>query len=385
MKIATVSAVFPPYAGGQAHVARDCARLAAAAGHEVVVVTPSDSLSHELVREEWGIVHKVAPLVSWGKASLIRSLHHVIDASFDLIHIHYPCVEMIYACSRIHARYPSLPILVTYHMDLHALGFKGLLFNLYSRYALRTVANISTHIHVTSKEYFESSPLYGIIDESKVTEIPLSVDTDRFLPLHGDLPTTPTVLFVGALDRAHLFKGIEILFLAWRLVIQETPTARLVVVGTGQLQKQYQTRVRQLEIAHAVYFAGYVPDDELPMYYNTSHITVLPSVSRSEAFGLVLAESQSCGTPVVATDISGVRSVVDPTSGICVPPRNPLSLCKALTTLLREDKEHLRERRASARAFARTHFDHRFFSDNMLALYTRLVSRVASPRHRMLR
>jgi glycosyltransferase involved in cell wall biosynthesis len=69
--------------------------------------------------------------------------------------------------------------------------------------------------------------------------------------------------------------------------------------------------------------------------YQHAVVTVLPSISQGEAFGLVLLESMSSGTPVIASDLPGVRSVVaHGQDGLLVPAKDAKSLAQALRVLM---------------------------------------------------
>ncbi|MFN8537437.1 MAG: glycosyltransferase [Thermomicrobiales bacterium] len=79
--------------------------------------------------------------------------------------------------------------------------------------------------------------------------------------------------------------------------------ARRVIVGDGDLRPTYEATARRLGLGERVSFAGRVSDEALPDYYRLADVTVLPSVTMGEAFGLVLVESLACATPVIATTI----------------------------------------------------------------------------------
>jgi glycosyltransferase involved in cell wall biosynthesis len=86
-----------------------------------------------------------------------------------------------------------------------------------------------------------------------------------------------------------------------------------------------------------------VSEADLPRYYRLADVTVLPSTTMGEAFGLVLVESLASGTPVVASNLPGVRTVITlgaQGDGMLVEPRNPTALAAALRQILSD--EHTR-------------------------------------------
>ena len=110
---------------------------------------------------------------------------------------------------------------------------------------------------------------------------------------------------------------------------------RLVIVGKGELAEQYKKLAQELGFVDRVTFAGGVSDEELVKLYQTSAVTVLPSIDQSESFGIVLAESIACGTPVITSNLPGVRSVYeDGVSGITVPVRDEQGLANAINMML---------------------------------------------------
>jgi glycosyltransferase involved in cell wall biosynthesis len=82
-------------------------------------------------------------------------------------------------------------------------------------------------------------------------------------------------------------------------------------------------------------FLGVVSNEELAAFYRICDLTVLPSVNSTDAFGMVQIESILCATPVVASDIPGIRQPVLTTGlGKIVPPRDSSALAKAIVSLL---------------------------------------------------
>jgi len=155
------------------------------------------------------------------------------------------------------------------------------------------------------------------------------------------------------LTRWHRYKGLDVLIKAFAEIQDRVKEARLLVVGNGDLKPEY--RALSSPIAQKVIFAGNVDDDELPNYYAASDLLVLPSVDRSEGFGLTLLEANATGKPVVASNVGGIPSVVtDGVNGLLVPPCDEKTLAKTVINLLR-DEDRLLEIGRNGRRIAEGH------------------------------
>ncbi|HWB68043.1 MAG TPA: glycosyltransferase, partial [Mycobacteriales bacterium] len=131
----------------------------------------------------------------------------------------------------------------------------------------------------------------------------------------------PQVLFTA--DASDPRKRVSVLLAAMPRVLDAVPDARLVLAGGGGLPEQVDERVRRATEA-----PGVIDLADVPAYYRRATMTVLPSVD--EAFGLVLAESLACGTPVVGTESGGITDIVSPDVGELVPPDDPTALAEAI-------------------------------------------------------
>jgi glycosyltransferase involved in cell wall biosynthesis len=115
----------------------------------------------------------------------------------------------------------------------------------------------------------------------------------------------------------------------------------LLIIGDGDQRENYQEQARRLGIADRTIFAGAIQHENTPPYFRSADVTILPSLP-PESFGLVLIESLACGTPVIATRLPGVRTVVeDGGDGLLVDPGTPESLAEAMGKIL--DDEDLRK------------------------------------------
>jgi rhamnosyl/mannosyltransferase len=175
---------------------------------------------------------------------------------------------------------------------------------------------------------------------------------------------SPRVLFVG---RLVYYKGVEVLFEAMARC-----TGTLLLVGDGPLEPALRQRAVVLGIQNRVVFAGRVSDEDLPAYYQASDVFVLPSIARTETFGVVQVEAMAAGLPVVSTNLpTGVPWVnQDGVSGLVVPPADPGRLADAIGSLLADPV--LRER-LGRNAVARA--GELFSRDRMIAAFRDVVER----------
>jgi glycosyltransferase involved in cell wall biosynthesis len=168
-------------------------------------------------------------------------------------------------------------------------------------------------ITCASLDYVKSSQIKKIHKKyaEKFQEIPFGVDTEKFKPnnLQNPPQETKNILFVGGLDKAHYFKGIDILLKATsELGIRNY---ELGIAGDGDLKTSYEELAKKLNINDKVRFLGKVSDEKLPGVYRQADLFVLPSINKNEAFGLVLLEAMASGVPVIASGLPGVRKVFE--------------------------------------------------------------------------
>jgi len=177
--------------------------------------------------------------------------------------------------------------------------------------------------------------------DNRFIEVPLGVDHSRFMPKNkrpeARNKNILKILFVGALDRAHHFKGLDILLQAFRKLANQN--YNLQIAGSGDLSAYYQRLSSQLQIDKYVEFIGFASDEELPKIYKSADLFVFPSTGKAEAFGLVVLEAMSSGLPVLASDLPGVRTLIQ-NKDFLVKPGSIDSLAEKLELVL-NDKELL--------------------------------------------
>lgn len=340
MDIAHVTATFPPYRGGTGNVCYYNARELARRGHQVTVFTAAATGAPDRETIEGFQVRRLRPLVRAGNAPLLPQLLTVLRG-FDVIHLHYPFYGG--EITTLAARLNHAPLVITYHQDVFQSGLVGLMARWLTRTAGRWTLRSASRLLFTSADYGRASYVRPLLTgrEQSIGELANGVDVTAFAPgpapeplqaRYGLGPDDQVALLVAALDQAHYFKGVDIFLHA----LSRLPAhVHGVIVGDGDLRPVYQAQADALGMAQRISFAGRVPDGELADHYRLADVTVLPSTTMGEAFGLVLVESMACGAPVIASNLPGVRTVVaDGVDGALVPPGDSAALAEALRAML---------------------------------------------------
>ncbi len=114
------------------------------------------------------------------------------------------------------------------------------------------------------------------------------------------------------------------------------PGIRVVVAGRGPKDGELRELARRLRLGRSVRFAGFVPDAELAALVAAADCAVVPSLY--EPFGLVALEAAAAGTPVVASDVGGLREVVEHgLTGLRFPAGDPAALADAIGELVADE------------------------------------------------
>ena len=379
MRVAHVTPTFPPYYAGTGTVCFYNARELARLGHDVTVITARQRFEHQ--DHLPGVRMQTLPAVlRLGNAPLLPHLLSV--TGFDVIHLHLPFIfgaELTW----LNARWRGLPYVVTYHMDLCGLGYRKVLFTAYQSLLLAPMLRDAAKILPTTLDYARVSRLAPILTQhpDKVLAIPNGVDIQFFHPgvdsrglrhRYGLAEGDVMVLFVAALDKAHLFKGLEVLLRA--LAQLSADATKALIVGEGEMKKSYMRLAQRLGLSERVIFCGRVPQEQLPNHYALADCLVLPSITMGEAFGIVLLEAMACGKPVIASNLPGVHSVVsDGKDGLLVRPGSVADLAEKLQTLL-DDPQRRQEMGEQGRAKVETKYAWPKIIPRLVEVYEEVVT-----------
>ena len=270
----------------------------------------------------------------------------------DVVNLHLPQLDAapISMLSRMMGR----PVVVTYHCDLQLpAGAIHRLANQVSHIANHISARNADRIVTNTRDYAEHSPFLKHY-LAKVEVIPPPVVLPAFSEMDEQnfkekFQIRPDQQIVGMAARLATEKGVEYLIEAMPEVLRRHPDARVLFVGQHQNvmgEEQYAARLAPMlaQLNGHWSFLGILSPSELGAFFKGCTVTVLPSINGTESFGMVQIESMSCGTPVIATDLPGVRQPVTETGmGEIVPPRDAPALAQALNRLLDRPEDYCGE------------------------------------------
>lgn len=242
----------------------------------------------------------------------------------------------------------------------------------------------------------ESDDLRTLVSESgRIDIIPCGTDVSNFRPISkaearkqlGISPKEKVVLYVGRFDPR---KGIETLVRATgelRTKLEQgeeidPQNLKLLVVGgsdpneaDGRERQRIEDIVTELNLTANTEFVGMVGHDRLPLYYMAADVSVIPS--HYEPFGLVAIEAMACGTPVVASDVGGLKfTVISEETGLLVPPQNVSKFAHAIGRILTDDV-WAKKLRKQAAARVQQNFSWTGVADQLSDLYRSLLAQAS--------
>ncbi len=335
MRVIHLACVAPPQIGGIGRVASQEVAALNERGVGAQLIAPmlggvdyQGVINHALTSED--IIRMPAYWAIGNTAALRYDRLQECVRDADIVHLHYPFYGTAGMVAYLRRRGVIKRLVMTLHMDATARGMKGLYFDCHRKLAQPRILKMADALLVSSLDYACHSSYARFVNDRRMHELPFGVDEQRFtLVRRGG---SFTVLFVGGMDKAHAFKGVDILLRAVAILPSDVTCS---LVGDGDLRPGYEKLAKDIGITDRVTFRGRVSDEELPDAYRRAEIFTFPSTSGAEAFGLAALEAQACGVPVVASDLPGVRTVVaNGETGFLVPPNDVNALAERLKYLL---------------------------------------------------
>lgn len=352
MRILMVISESPPIKSGVSRVAEKLVEGLSGRGHYVDILSLTD-----VPRKEFGEVRISSMPLKLGE--LKKRFRE-----YDLIHLHGPVptfsdVFLLGGLRELGRKRPRL--VYTHHapVDLRIPILQPFIW-VYNR-AQEWLARLADHVVVTTPSYAQR--LSRFVPTGKLSVIPWGVDYARFAaPVEKREPFT--VVYLG---QVRPYKGLPVLLNA----THGLKNLRLWIIGNGHMMESCQRQALNLGIKD-IKFWGNIPDKQVNDLLKEAHVIVLPSITRSEAFGIVLLEGMAAGLVPVASHLPGVADLIG-NEGITFPPGNAHALHDILVRL--QDDHALRSHLAAlAQAKAR------LYSWERVAFgYDRIFNRLVSP------
>lgn len=365
LRVLQVGKFYPPHRGGmESHLQALCGQLRAEVNVEVLVAGEG----HRTVEEVLDSVKvtRVGTLFDFAAAPVCPGLvRRIRESRADIVHVHWPhpTALLAYLASGHAGR-----LVLTYHSDVVRQKVLGGMF----WPVLRRTLERADVVIAASPNYVESSPVLQKF-KSKCRVIPFGVPLDEFDRVDPSEVSKIRERFgpriVLGVGRLIYYKGFEHLVRAMKEV-----DGHLIIIGEGPLRGALEREADEAGTSGRVTLLGQV-EDVVP-YYHASDVFALPSVARSEAFGIVQLEAMACRKPVVNTRLdSGVTYVsVDGVTGLTVPPADSAALAAALNQLLEDPALVARYGRAS-RLRVEREFDLEVMGRRTRQLYEEVMSR----------
>ena len=321
MKILVALTYYRPHISGLTIYVQRLAEALADMGHSVTVLTSRYDAALSL-NEDMDGVRVVRVPVAFRLSKGVVMPRFGLEAtrlvrSHDVLSLHLPQFDA--AGLALRGSLMGRPTVLTYHCDLKLpVGLVNRAANLTVGLANGVSAKFADRIVAYTMDYAENSPfLSRYLDKVQVIPPPVEVppieenELNKFRDDHA-IQTGPVI---GMASRLAAEKGVEILLRALPVILERYPEARVMFAGQYLNvlgEAEYATRLEPLlsEFNSQWTFLGVLRPREMAAFFRSCDVTVLPSLNSTESFGLVQIESMICGTPVVASDLPGVRQPV---------------------------------------------------------------------------
>lgn len=374
MKIAQIVCVFPPYRGGIGKSSFYFSKLLAEKGNLVDVYFPLYTSNNFLEKQEKFNLKLLKAPLKFGKGAFLPQIFLKLK-NYDIVHLHYPffgTAEIVWLAKVFFGS--KFKLVIHYHMDTINLSKIAYLLSFPSRLIEKDLFRRADAITYASLDYIKNSRIKDLYssNKSKFYEIPFGVDINQSeVESKRELSKIKRILFVGGLDSAHYFKGLNILFKALQKINLKY---FLNIVGSGNLENEYKNLTKKYKIDSFVKFWGSLEDQKLIKIYQESDLLVLPSLNKHEAFGIVLIEAMARGTPVVASNLPGVRSVFeDGVQGYLFKAGDAENL-KDIIQKIFKDEEKYKKMSLAARDLVLKKYDWNIIGGRLNNLFNKIIS-----------
>ncbi len=366
MRIALVTEFYYPHLGGVTEHVHNLALELRRRGHDVTVVTSNMRGQDEDADFVWRVgtsrvVYSNGSFArvttGWGLTGRIEDL--LRERCIEIVHVQDVIAPTLGFVASSAAWRLGLPVVATSHTWFsHAYAYR-----FFQPLLQRRLDRVAARIAV-SQPVVQAMSMYFRADWEI---IPNGVDISHFHPKgrwsSDDHVRGPRLLFLGRLDPRN---GLDTALKAMPMILARYPETRLVVVGDGPLRARYERLA--VGLGSSVQFVGQI-NGERPEYYGSADLYLCPTTKAS--FGVTLLEAMACGTPIIASDITGFRELIDGgEEATLVPIDDPTAWAQATIGLIGDPAR--REAMATAGLAKAPRFAWPDVTERVLSVYERV-------------
>lgn len=342
MKILFVINYYYPYVSGVSEYARMVAEDLVKRGHTCQVICSNHAglAEKEVIN---GVSVTRAPVImkiSKGTVSpKFISLAKRMAKDADIVNMHLPMLESAVIARGI----PKEKLFLTYHCDVNlpkSLMNNFIVSTMDSQH--RSAMKRAKRILVTTVDYASQSRVASAFPE-KLSEVFGTIKKITPVPKR---PSDKKV--IGFCGRIVEEKGIDVLLRAYEIIRKERDDVKLVIGGDyksvagGSVYPVLREYIDKNGIPD-VEFLGRIEEKDMGAFYSNMDVFTLPSINTLEAFGLVQVEAMTCGVPVVASDLPGVRTIVQNTGmGLVCKRGDAEDLARCITEILNDPQRFIK-------------------------------------------
>jgi glycosyltransferase involved in cell wall biosynthesis len=328
MKIVQIVSYYPPHLGGMENAVKEISENLAKRGHQVEVFTSDIGCKKGKLRSTKNL--KIHYLKSWESAhtpiipSLFFKLLKISKDSIMHVHIAQALVpEVVYLVSKI----KKIPYIVHIHLDVGPSGKLGILLPLYKRIFLKRVLKSASKIVILNRKYrILINRDYNIF--KNIVIIPNGVSKKFFINKKNTKHEQINLLFVGRLS---IQKNIPKLIKAASLLKSK---AILNIVGDGEKKIEIEKYISSNNLKNVILHGKKIGKDLINFYQNAD---IFLLASDYEGLPLVLLEAMASGTPIIASDVIGIREIIGE-AGILINPPTSENFAREIDKLIENKK-----------------------------------------------
>jgi glycosyltransferase involved in cell wall biosynthesis len=392
MKIGVITSVYPEFKGDPHGIfVHRLMREICRQGHEVQVIAPFSGNKTDYILEgvnvkKFNYFYPKRFQRLCGRSGMIDNikegffvkiqflsfiLFNVLNSrklrDMDVIHVQWPIPNGLGALVlKISYKIPYLNTIHGEEVYLSKRYHTVPILKLLVRYSSKTLTNSSATLKVS---------LDSGLKKEKFEIIPFGVDTKFFKPIKVEKNKSLFhILTIGYLIER---KGFEYLIEAINEILKEYNNIKLTIVGSGPLEKQLKTIIKDFKLENQIQLISNISDEELLKIYNSSDIFVLPSIvdsqGNTEGLGVVLLEAMACKLPVIASNIGGITDIVhDRINGLLVPQKDVSGLSRAIIELI-ENKDLQKKLAFNGYEMVKGHFNWQEIGKEHIELYKEII------------